>query len=112
MIIVAKWGFAATGRFFRIIYSGELWLTRAQAQAAVCSGFNMIESCMQAWCKKCAISLFHFVSTLLQWEAFRLIIDICLGVLWGPGAACSIAEVATFLHETKGSYEPARAVSW
>ncbi|CAL1155950.1 unnamed protein product [Cladocopium goreaui] len=44
MIIVAKWGIAATGRFFRIIYSGELWLTRAQAQAAVCSGFNMIES--------------------------------------------------------------------
>ena len=52
MIIVAKWGIAATGRFFRIIYSGELWLTRAQAQAAVCSGFNMIEPCTQAWCTK------------------------------------------------------------
>ena len=48
LVIVAKWGIESTGKFFRIMYSRKLWLTRAEAQAAVCAGFDMVDSSMHS----------------------------------------------------------------
>ena len=59
MVIVAKWGISATGRFFRTLYNGDLWLSRSEAQTAVSSGFDMLESCikpMGRYCKSVHVS--------------------------------------------------------
>ena len=53
MVVVAKWGISATGRFFRTLYNGDLWLSRSEAQTAVSSGFDMLESCIKPTCGYC-----------------------------------------------------------
>ena len=53
MVVVAKWGISATGQFFRTLYHGDLWLSRSEAQTAVSSGFDMLESCINPMCRCC-----------------------------------------------------------
>lgn len=37
---MVKWGTAATGKFFRTLYNGGIWLSREDAQVAMENGWN------------------------------------------------------------------------
>ena len=40
---VVKWGCNSANTFFRIIYSGKMWLPRRQAENAIYNGWNVVE---------------------------------------------------------------------
>ena len=42
-----RWGIQASNAFFRLVYCGRLWLSRAEGQALVQHGWNMLESLLQ-----------------------------------------------------------------
>lgn len=44
---VMKWGMQSTNIFFRIVYSGRLWLTRAEGEELVLHGWNLLASFLQ-----------------------------------------------------------------
>ena len=43
MFKVVKWGSKATNAFFRTIYNGMLWLSRAEAEHAIYNGWHMAD---------------------------------------------------------------------
>ena len=40
---VLRWGNICTNRFFRIVYRGDLWMTRSEAELAIQNGWNLTE---------------------------------------------------------------------
>lgn len=91
---VVKWGCNCANTFFRIIYSGKMWLPRREAENAIYNGWNVVEPWhfhidqFKFW----NLSMFRQVSQ--KWTSHAVVLDVLLLVRQEAYGCCSAMSAA------------------